>query len=198
MSGTMIGKLAITFLIAYALGDINPAIIFGKIKGIDLFFRIASKTHKIDKNIKFMWIGGTDKRYQWVERQANRNELRLIPPTDHIENYYRIADLFLLSSREDSFPSVVLEAISYGLPVLGFKDAGGFTEVDRRFIRLADYLDCDAMSELVTKELLDIERMDYISRYGRRFISDKYNFKLYAEYLLDIFADIDQKCNNKK
>ena len=36
MSGAMIGKLAITFLIAYALGDINPAIILGKIKGIDI------------------------------------------------------------------------------------------------------------------------------------------------------------------
>ena len=32
----MIGKLVIVFLIAYALGDINPAIIFGKIKGIDI------------------------------------------------------------------------------------------------------------------------------------------------------------------
>ena len=36
MNGAMIGKLVITFLIAYALGDINPAIIFGKIKGIDI------------------------------------------------------------------------------------------------------------------------------------------------------------------
>ena len=32
----MIGKLVIVFFIAYALGDINPAIIFGKIKGIDI------------------------------------------------------------------------------------------------------------------------------------------------------------------
>ena len=36
MNGAMIGKLVITFIIAYALGDINPAIIFGKIKGIDI------------------------------------------------------------------------------------------------------------------------------------------------------------------
>ena len=36
MNGGMIGKLVITFLIAYALGDINPAIILGKIKGIDI------------------------------------------------------------------------------------------------------------------------------------------------------------------
>ena len=36
MNGAMIGKLVITFLIAYALGDINPAIILGKIKGIDI------------------------------------------------------------------------------------------------------------------------------------------------------------------
>ena len=32
----MNGKLVITFIIAYALGDINPAIILGKLKGIDI------------------------------------------------------------------------------------------------------------------------------------------------------------------
>lgn len=36
MNTEEIVKLIITFLIAYALGDINPAIIFGKIKGIDI------------------------------------------------------------------------------------------------------------------------------------------------------------------
>ena len=32
----MTGKIFIAFLIAYALGDINPAIILGKLKGIDI------------------------------------------------------------------------------------------------------------------------------------------------------------------
>ena len=36
MSGAMIGKTVIAFLIAYALGDINPAILLGKMKGIDI------------------------------------------------------------------------------------------------------------------------------------------------------------------
>ena len=36
MSGAIIGKTVIAFLIAYALGDINPAILLGKMKGIDI------------------------------------------------------------------------------------------------------------------------------------------------------------------
>ena len=168
-----------------------------KVKGVDLFFQIAGKVQKTDKNVKFIWIGGIDKSCQWLEKLAT-DERRLLPPTKHIEDYYRIADLFLLSSREDTFPSVVLEAISYGVPVLAFKDAGGFTEIDSRFIHLADYLNCDAMSELVVKELSDYERLEDIKRKGRSFILKQYNFKSYAEYLLKIFEEIDQKCSNVK
>jgi glycosyltransferase involved in cell wall biosynthesis len=164
-----------------------------KTKGVDLFFKIASKTQKLDKSVKFIWIGGTDKKHQWLERQANNKDTRLLPPTNHIEDFYRMADLFLLPSREDTFPSVVLEAIAYGLPVLGFQDAGGFIEIDSRFIHLADYLDCDAMSELVVKELSDIDRLEDIKRNGRRYIINRYRFSSYAEYLLDLFADIEYK-----
>ena len=56
MSGTMIGKLAITFLIAYALGDINPAIIFGKIKGIDIR-REGSGNAGMTNTIRVMGLG---------------------------------------------------------------------------------------------------------------------------------------------
>ncbi len=161
----------------------------GRIKGIDLFYKIACKARQIDKNINFMWVGGVDKRHQWVERQAKKAGIKVIPPTKQIENYYRIADLFLLSSREDSFPSVVLEAIAYGLPVLAFEDAGGFIDIDKRFIRLSEYLNCDAMSELVVKELSDRGRLAYIREYGRSLTKNNYSFSRYAEWLLGICGD---------
>jgi glycosyltransferase involved in cell wall biosynthesis len=41
---------------------------------------------------------------------------------------FATADLFFLSSREDPFPTTVLEAIAYGLPVVGFAGTGGVEE----------------------------------------------------------------------
>src|SRR5205814_4023764 len=42
--------------------------------------------------------------------------------------YLRAGDVFLLSSREDPFPLVALEAAQCGLPILCFADSGGMQE----------------------------------------------------------------------
>ncbi|MGE5558747.1 MAG: glycosyltransferase [Bacillota bacterium] len=44
-----------------------------------------------------------------------------------LNNIYKAADILVLPSIEDNFPTIVLEAFSNGLPVLGF-DTGGIPE----------------------------------------------------------------------
>ena len=46
--------------------------------------------------------------------------------------FYFAADAYFLSSREDPFPSVVLEAMPAGLPVVGLAGASGTGDPDRR------------------------------------------------------------------
>lgn len=162
----------------------------GIVKGIDLFFRIASNVIKHDRSIRFIWIGDIDSKYNWLSKHIKSNSITLIPPTKQIEDYYRIADLYLITSREDSFPSVVLEAIAYGIPVLGFNDAGGFIELDRKFVNLVDYLDCDAMANAVLEILYDTELLDYVRRYGKKYINQNFDFSQYVTYLLSLFDKI--------
>ncbi len=55
------------------------------------------------------------------------NNVILIPETPEVEQYYAASDLFILSSREESSPLVILEAYTAGLPVVstlvfGLKD----------------------------------------------------------------------------
>lgn len=71
-------------------------------------------------------------------------------PTPDIGLYNAGADLYLLTSREDPFPNVVLEALDTKVPVIGFKNAGGFGDVvTEQTGALVDYLNLPMMLEKI-------------------------------------------------
>lgn len=47
-----------------------------------------------------------------------RSRIHLVPETRQTAQYYRAADLFICTSRLESYPRVVLEAMAYGLPLV--------------------------------------------------------------------------------
>ena len=53
---------------------------------------------------------------------------RHIPSTADVSDYYCAMDVFALTSREDPFPLVMLEAGMHGLPTICFSSSGGGPE----------------------------------------------------------------------
>ncbi|MBD2517426.1 glycosyltransferase [Nostoc sp. FACHB-973] len=47
-----------------------------------------------------------------------RQKVSIVPETPDTAQYYQAADIFILSSRIESFPRVILEAMAYGLPII--------------------------------------------------------------------------------
>ncbi len=105
-------------------------------KGLDYFIECARRLSAEDPRFVFVWIGSIAPEMQDLFDIAHPSEklaknLCQVPFTDDVARYYAAADMFLLTSREDPFPSVVLEALASGLPVVAFEGSGGHCELLR-------------------------------------------------------------------
>nr|WP_255551675.1 glycosyltransferase family 4 protein [Aridibaculum aurantiacum] len=104
-------------------------------KGIDIMMQVALVLkHKANTSFKFLWIGGEKGTIEYerakfdLERMGLTDVFELIETCTNPHDYIRSCDLFFLTSREDPFPLVCLEAAALGLPIMCFDKAGGMIE----------------------------------------------------------------------
>ncbi len=104
-------------------------------KGADLFVMVAHRlrlTHQLE-NTCFVWVGhlGEHDRVKLTCELKNaglENRVIFTGQKSNPQDYYQTFDVFTLTSREDPFPLVVLEAAGLGKPILCFERAGGIPE----------------------------------------------------------------------
>jgi glycosyltransferase involved in cell wall biosynthesis len=136
-------------------------------KSPDLFVQLARavRNRLAPREVHFVWVGGDAAGPEFgmlwhdVRRLGLEPFVHFIGHRENPRDYFSCFDLFALTSREDPYPLVVLEAAALGLPVLGFEKSGGvgeFIEKDAGF--MVPYLDIDAMSaraaELIANDSL--------------------------------------------
>jgi glycosyltransferase involved in cell wall biosynthesis len=97
---------------------------------------ILERLRRADEDVYFLWIGGpraeTAGEFERIEALASRlgvsDRLVFTELTKEPGKYFETIDVFALTSREDPFPLVCLEAASLGKPVICFAGAGGMPE----------------------------------------------------------------------
>jgi glycosyltransferase involved in cell wall biosynthesis len=131
-------------------------------KGTDLFVQVARKAlHELLlDNTWFIWVGPDESTVfrSWCEHDIDscglRDRIILAGHQSDPSGFYLGADAFLLTSREDPFPLVSLEAMARGLPVIAFRDAGGASEaLDGGAGIVVPYLDTDEMARSLVRLL---------------------------------------------
>ena len=110
-------------------------------KGFDLFlgaWRAASSEAQAagDEPMAFAWVGGMDPGMcSWLAREVEAAKATgtffALGYRQGMAGAYSAADAFLLTSREDPFPAVVLEAMSAGVEALAFDGSGGIPDMMR-------------------------------------------------------------------
>ena len=159
-------------------------------KGFDLFVDLAVK----DPNLNFIWVGDFDKGILIDKKlEFNLNEIKnlylpgYIKDKELLHNFYVASDIFVLTSREEPFGSVVLEAMQNKTPVVAFKNAGGFQDVVKNdengyLINLED-------THLMLNKLQSIAQDDELqNRLASKALKDskQFGFEEYVDFLINI------------
>ena len=153
-------------------------------KGIDLFLQAAAQIRRaVGDRVRFAWVGpldAEDEVHHDVESLDLGDSVKLVGPVEDPAPWYDALDVLLLTSREDPFPLVVLEAGLAATPVVSF-DNGGAVEVIRSAGGVVvDYLDVAAMADAVIGLVHDADR--------RQQLGERLQMRVRAEHVTAVGA----------
>ncbi len=162
-------------------------------KGIDIFCQIASLVIRDVPDASFVWLGDDDKDLArdckaWLDvlgLYSKVHFLGLVKDADVYASHVAAADIFLMTSREDPFPSVVLDAMVVGIPIVGFENAGGFADLLAQGAGLlAPYEDRAAMADAVLSLIRQPAQAKAMGEAGQQIIDARFQFRDYVYDLL--------------
>lgn len=126
-------------------------------KGYDLMIEVIHKFCEIEKGWTFKIIGDGPLRNK-IEKQIKKrglsNWVKIFPPTTDIFPEYLSSSVFLLTSRYEGLPMVLLEAQALGLPMISFNCDTGPSDIITHGID-GYLIDCFQIDEMVNA-LLDL------------------------------------------
>lgn len=125
-------------------------------KGFDLFLQVWNLVRRRNANVHFCWAGGVDPSLlEWLGPEIKRAEatghFHLAGYRSDMQALYSASDVYALTSREDPFPTVALEALSVGVPVVAFQGSGGIPGflLKENVGRVVPYCDVPEMAQTV-------------------------------------------------
>lgn len=160
-------------------------------KGIDLFVESGLRVIRTNPHAHFVWVGHWDAEMQGalLQRVTDENQERrfhFVGRKTDTDMFYAGSDLYALTSREDPFPSVVMESLEVGVPVVGFKDAGGFENLLRDGCGLlVPKEDVAEFSNAVSGLLDDPVGSKALGDAGAALIQERFSFRHYIFDLLE-------------
>ncbi|WP_230868047.1 glycosyltransferase [Iocasia frigidifontis] len=166
-------------------------------KGYDDFVDMARELNRVAKNIKFVIAGEPPRNsvtyYNKLKRKIKNynleKKIKFVGWVDDITDFLSSIDLFVLCSKNEGLPRVVIEAMAMAKPVVA-TNAGGTNEaIDNG--KTGFIVDKGNKNELVAKieYMIDNkEEMKEMGKEGRRKVENDFSLKTYIskfENLLD-------------
>lgn len=149
-------------------------------KGYDMMLDIWKTTKCKDNGWRLVIIGGGELEKglkQQVSDLNLSNSVSLIEPTKNVEDWYAKASLFIMTSRWEGLPLVLIEAISVGLPIISFDCETGPRDIVQN--NYNGYLvDCFMTSDFSSKIDYICENLELRAEFSKNAISLSKKFNM--------------------
>ncbi|MGL4253128.1 MAG: glycosyltransferase family 4 protein [Fusobacteriaceae bacterium] len=101
---------------AIAVGRLNYQ------KGFDRLLQIWGQIEKKDREWKLLIIGSGEDRDKLLKQieELKLERVEIIEHTEEIKKYYEDASIYLMTSRFEGLPMTLIEAQSFGIPVISY------------------------------------------------------------------------------
>lgn len=170
-----------------------------KRKGIDFLLRSFSEVRKIRKNA-LLFIAGDGYYRKDAELLAKKLDI-----DEHVSFFGRVSEeelvtlynsssVFVLPSLSEVCPTVILEAMYYGLPVIT-TDIPGINDHFRQFAELVPARNDRELAKAIINVLSDKDLRSSMSKKGRLIVKEKYTWDIVSKSYLDVYSHV---CNKIK
>lgn len=169
-------------------------------KGTDLFVSLArilaNLTGEQNQPVYFVWVGLPPGQLHNdltldVAKAGLTDRVRFVAPTPDVLRYMARFDIFLLCSREDPYPLVMLEAGLSGVPVVCFEGAGGAAElVETDGGAVVPYLDLLAMAKAIQRLADDADLRRKQGETLRQKIQQRHNLQKSTSEFMALLATL--------
>lgn len=151
-----------------------------------------------EREVSLTIVGGIfcEKEYEKLKSLINGlgidDYVHFVGYTDNVAKYYKSADIFILSSAWEGFGNVIVEAMSFGLPVVATNCNYGPSEIldGGRYGRLAPVSDSYSLAKAILEEAESplVNQSELISR-----STDFSEENIASQYFTAITITLDEK-----
>ncbi len=162
-----------------------------KRKGVDYLLRAISKVRKVNKNVLLFIIGDGNYRKdaELLARKLNIDEYVTFfgrVSEGQLITMYNSSSIFVLPSLSEVCPTVVLEAMYSGLPVIT-TDIPGINDHFKNFAELIPIKNDKELTKAIIKLLNDENLRNSLDKKGRVLVKEKYTWDNISKSYLEVY-----------
>lgn len=126
------------------------------------------------------------------EIQEFKDDIFLFPFMDEVEKFYSAIDVFVMGSKAETFGTVTIEALLYGLPIIG-SNAAGTPEILKRGV-LGLLFEPENIENLTEKleVLLASDRIgnDQSAKSQSKYAKEEYDYQIQLAHINQLLVDL--------